>query len=217
MERAVSSGVRRVKFKVDFDRLCQFIDSPFVIDKVDVAFDFNGSLNRADLGVLPHLDGTALSFVEEPSTDLGLMEYVGLAESVGKPIFLDESAESRAVINDIAHVDTGLGIVVKPARFGSVLWLHDTLEMLATRGVRCYLGGMFESSIGRRFLLAFGSHRCFTEVGDMAPSSWYYSDDIEPHVVAQVDRYSLNGSFSLGCDVKILENHVCGDQCFSLA
>jgi len=217
MARAISNGVRRVKFKVDFDRVCEFIDSPFSIDNVDMTFDFNGSLNRADLAVLPQLNGTALSFVEEPSTDLGLIEYVRLAESVGMPIFLDESADSRAVINDLANVDTGLGFVVKPVRFGSVLWLHDTLEMLATRGVRCYLGGMFESSIGRRFLLAFGSHRCFTEVGDMAPSSWYYSDDIKPHVVAQLGRNSLNGSFSLGCDVKILENHVCGDQCFSLA
>lgn len=215
-KRAITNGVRRVKFKVDGVRAREFLEGQFALEGVDVVFDFNGSLSRTEVSVLNQLAGMGLSFIEEPSTDLGLIEYMRLAESVGMPIFLDESADSRAVINDMANGDTGLGLVVKPNKFGSVLWLHNTLEALADRGVRCYLGGMFESSIGRRFLLAFGSHRCFTDVGDMVPSNWYYADDIRPHVVAEAGRFSLNCDFDLGCDVRILEHHVCGDRCFTL-
>ena len=214
-KRAITNGARRVKFKVDGVRAREFLEGQFTLDGVDIVFDFNGSLSRTEVSVLNQLAGVGLSFIEEPSTDLGLIEYMHLAESVGIPVFLDESADSRAVLNDMANVDTGLGLVVKPAKFGSVLWLNKMLEALADRGVRCYLGGMFESSIGRRFLLAFGSHRCFTDVGDMAPSEWYYSDDIRPHLVAEAGRFSLNCNFDFGSDVRILEHHLCGDRCFT--
>ncbi len=214
-ERVIANGARRIKVKVDGARAREFIEGQLTLDGVDVVFDFNGSLPRSEVSLLNRLVGTGVLFIEEPSTDLGLIEYVRLAETVGLPIFLDESADSRAVLNDMANVDTGLGLVVKPAKFGSVLWLNDALEAFADRGVRCYLGGMFESSIGRRFLLAFGSHRCFTEVGDMAPSDWYFADDIKPHVVAEPGRFSLNSNFDFGCDVRILEDHACGERCFT--
>ncbi|MDA8080525.1 MAG: hypothetical protein M0Z96_02780 [Actinomycetota bacterium] len=214
-KRAITYGARRIKFKVNGVRAREFLEGQFTFDGVDIVFDFNGSLGRTEVSMLDQLAGVGLSLIEEPSIDLGLIEYMRLAESVNIPIFLDESADSRAVLNDMANVDTGLGLVVKPAKFGSVLWLNKTLEALADRGVRCYLGGMFESSIGRRFLLAFGSHRCFTEVGDMAPSDWYYTDDIRPHVVADAGRFSLNSNFDFGCDVGVLEHHLCGDRCFT--
>lgn len=216
VERAAAKGVRRVKFKVDRNRAQEFVSGGFEIDQVDVVLDFNGSLHANELGLLKDLDPMGLSFIEEPSLELGLAGYRELAVSLGTRLFLDESTDSRTAINDMKSLSAGFGVVVKPFRFGSILLLHNTLELLAKRGTSCYLGGMFESSVGRRFLLGFGSHRCFTDVGDMAPSSWYYSRDIEPDICARDGLDYLTGDFDFGTDLIRLPGHKCTQACFTI-
>ena len=213
LDRAAKKGVRRVKFKVDRVRAQEFASGEIEIDQVEVVLDFNGSLHVDELGLLKDLDPMGLSFIEEPSLDLGLAGYKELAVSLKTRLFIDETTDSRSAINDMS---SGFGVVVKPFRFGSIVFLHNTLELLARRGTSCYLGGMFESSVGRRFLLAFGSHRCFTDIGDMAPSTWYYSRDIEPDICARVGLDYLTGTFDFGTDLTHLPGHKCTEACFTI-
>ncbi|MDA8271072.1 MAG: hypothetical protein M0Z39_06665, partial [Actinomycetota bacterium] len=213
VDRAAKKSVRRVKFKVDRTRAQEFVSGEFEIDQVEVVLDFNGSLHADELGLLKDLDPMGLSFIEEPSLELGLAGYKELAVSLETRLFLDETTDSRTAIIDMK---SGIGVVVKPFRFGSIFLLHNTLELLAKRGMPCYLGGMFESSVGRRFLLAFGSHRCFTDVGDMAPSSWYFSRDIEPDICARAGSDYLTGDFDFGTDLIQLLGHKCTQACFTI-
>ena len=214
--RAVQQGVRRIKLKVNKNRAFEFIERAFDFSPLEVVLDFNGSLSRDDLGLITDLENKGLSFVEEPTSDLGLIGYVDLSRCFNSRIFLDETTSSPAVVNDLQYFGDGLGFVVKPFRFGSLFSLHRTLEMLAELDIPCYAGGMFESSIGRRFLLAIASHRCFTETGDMAPSSWYYDFDLGPPLLPGEGENFLSPQFSFGSDVVAIENHVCTNDCATL-
>lgn len=212
MFELLEKGASRIKFKVNRDSLTHFDLTNFTNLKCQVIFDLNGSLRSSDLSLLSELDPAIL--VEEPSYGLGLFEYQRFAQSQANAILLDESADRLSQGSDIPQLMAGLGMVVKPFRFGSVLRLHQALEILHANAISCYLGGMFETSVGRRFLLSLSSHPCFDLVGDMAPSSWYYKDDIgNPLEVASGDK-SLVGDFKFGSDVLQLENHQCNDACF---
>jgi len=214
--RAVQQGVCRIKLKVNKNRAFEFVERVFDFSPLEVVLDFNGSLSRDDLGSITGLEYKGLSFFEEPTSDLGLIGYLELSRSLKPRIFLDETTSSPAVVNDLQYFADGLGFVVKPFRFGSLFSLHRTLEMLAELDIPCYAGGMFESSIGRRFLLAIASHRCFTETGDMAPSAWYYDCDLGPSLLPGEGENFLSPEFSFGSDVVAIENHVCTNDCTEL-
>ncbi|TAN21583.1 MAG: hypothetical protein EPN30_09445 [Actinomycetota bacterium] len=216
IERASRQGVRRIKLKVNKNRALEFIDKAFDFDPLEVVLDFNGSLSPDDLGLMRELENRGLSFVEEPTSNLGLIGYGELSRSFDIRIFLDETASSQAVVNDLPYFADGLGFVVKPYRFGSLFSLHRALEVLAEHGIACYAGGMFEASIGRRFLLAFASHRCFTETGDMAPSGWYYDRDLGPPVIPGEGENFLSPQFEFGTDVAAIEGHSCTNECITL-
>lgn len=212
MRELLDRGASRIKFKVNRDSLMQLNSIDFANLPCQVVFDLNGSLIASDISLLADIDPAIV--VEEPSYGSGLFEYQRFARSLTNKILLDESADRLGFASDIPHLLEGLGVVVKPFRFGSVLRLHQALESLHANSISCYLGGMFETSIGRRFLLSLSSHRCFDLIGDMAPSSWYFKNDVGNPLEVTEKKNSLDGNFKLGSDVVSLENHKCNDACF---
>ena len=215
METASSIGVRRVKIKVDGTDGIEVGKLDFRKYPLDIALDFNGSLSRQNVSLLADIDHVGLCFIEEPSAELDLAGYQRLAEDLQTRIFLDETTELLRIPYGIRGLGTALGIAVKPFRFGSVFRLNEALEILQRNSSPSYLGGVFESSIGRRYLMAFGAHKCFTDVGDMAPSNWYFVNDIKPALVAPRGQAYLRSDFHLGSDVMELLGHECGADCVS--
>ena len=214
LEEASRYGARRVKFKVDRPAALQFLSMSVPKKVSEIVLDFNGCLRREDSWLLRELDRLELRFIEEPSSDMDISDYLRLSKVLDTRLFLDESTANRGFA-DLARsmCRNNLGFVVKPFRFGSVVRLNNALDLLEKNGISCYLGGMFESAIGRRFLLAFGSHRCFTETGDMAPSNWYFSRDVEPGLFARRGENRLKASFELGSEVSELIGHDCTQEC----
>jgi hypothetical protein len=67
---------------------------------------------------------------------------------------------------------------IKPARFGSVQSLFDTIEYALSRGMRLYGGGMFEQDRGRNHLHALASLFYPDGPNDIAPPGY---NEPEPH------------------------------------
>lgn len=215
IDELLANGVSRIKLKVDsasllnidFDALAQ-LDG----DAKQFVIDFNGSLSSEELDRVPSNVGSNISF-EEPRTPMTLRESAEFVERVGAKLLLDESSGSMIASVGISGLPSYVGIALKPFRFGSWIELNRILEECCCWNTPLYLGGMFESSIGRRFLLALGTHLGFNLVGDMVPSSWYYSSDIG----VPIEEDSLGRSiakFSRGIDVEYLLGHDCSDICF---
>lgn len=205
-------GARRVKLKLDGNALLQADFSLLDRVKLSVILDFNGSLGATDFELVAGVPNFVV--LEEPfASRSGLnVSYRG---QPGQTVLLDESSEYSISAGRPLNLSRRLGIVVKPFRFGSVLFLHNFLELLADEAIPCYLGGMFEVSVGRRVLMSIGTHRCFNMVGDMGPSAWYYEDDIGPPLELDPGGAFLIPGFSLGTGVDELANHDCTDRCRS--
>lgn len=216
LEGLVDKGVRRVKVKLNRERLLELDPHSLVNRGVEVGLDFNGSLTSGDLKLLRSFDKEGIAFFEEPVSDLGFPGQGKLATVFSTKVLLDESIDCPSIMKNLGFLNNQFGFVIKPFRFGSVVLFHSVLEKLADSKLSCYLGGMFESAIGRRNLLAFSSHRCFNMVGDMAPSDWYYESDIGPPVVAQGPSGDfLLPQFRLGNDVPSMFDHKCNRSCTS--
>ncbi|MFP6664604.1 MAG: hypothetical protein VCC00_10420 [Deltaproteobacteria bacterium] len=62
-----------------------------------------------------------------------------------------------------------VAVNLKAPRIGSVLRLIDIAAFCAARGIRTYLGGMFEVGVGRRQALALAALICPSAPNDIAP------------------------------------------------
>lgn len=213
----LAKGVSRIKLKVDAISLSKL---DFVLltglnqGACQLILDFNGSLSRDELDFIPPHEGLNISF-EEPRYPMTLRETSEFIKRVSSRLLLDESSASMVECVGIANLPLNVGIAFKPFRFGSWIEVNRILEECYRCKTPVYLGGMFESSIGRRFLLALGTHEGFNLVGDIVPSKWYYRRDIgvpiEQHSFGQ-----MRANFSNGIDVESIEGHRCSDICFTV-
>lgn len=218
IQRLVAMGASRVKLKSDcssFSNMDLSIVDHSVLDQLQLVLDFNGSLIRSQLVQLRPPSAKNVS-IEEPSSGLTLDELGQLATRLGVTCLLDESSASVLSSVGVAGLPAGVGLVLKPFRFGSWIGIIEVIEQCLSCNTPLYLGGMFESSIGRRFLLALGAHSGFNLVGDMVPSGWYYQRDIGPPIVTDSPR-EVRAQFSNGIDVASLENHLCSSMCFTVS
>lgn len=207
----VDQGLKRVKFKVDssWPTAVDFAALPRELS--EVILDFNGSLIRTQVELLSEVpEGIC---IEEPSNDLDIEELRSLAQRINRTVILDESSQGVYGPSGIKELGSGMAIAFKPFRVGSLLLIDRYLTQLVDSKIPAYLGGMFESDIGRRMLIALGSHRGFSMVGDMGPTEWYYSDSFAGSIDREKEQNFLVPDFGLGIGINELVNHKCDPQC----
>lgn len=116
-----------------------------------VLLDFNASAPDASdvLRQVDELRGVELVAVEQP---FGVADLVGHAElrARGIPISLDESVRSSADLRRIRQYEAASIVCIKAPRVGGLAAARDLLARCNEMGLRCYLGGYFESSLARR-------------------------------------------------------------------
>lgn len=206
-----SMGATRIKIKVDPNSIRVAPWRSLANLDAELIFDFNGSIPRTQLDILNQFPSEYQ--IEEPSSQIALVEFGTLYEPWANRIVLDESANSLGMIQLLHQLNSEFSFVVKPFRIGSLIVMNDLCCYLGSENIGCYLGGMFETSIGRRMLLSLSTHSCFSATGDMGPSSWYYLNDVGNAVNPVGEETYLSGDFALGIDVDQLDNHICGEDC----
>jgi O-succinylbenzoate synthase len=142
-------------------------------------------------------------YVEQPLPPDDLVGHAELAPRLAVPIALDESIESAGDVAAAWHLGACGLVNVKPARVGGVAAAVELLGVGRTSyrvlfgtsradmrpapgpaglavglpGPSAFLGGMFETGIGRATALAVGAALGLSAT-DLGPSSWYFDDDI---------------------------------------
>ncbi|MCY1692134.1 hypothetical protein OVA29_17325 [Exiguobacterium sp. SL14] len=115
-------------------------------------FDANGGFTEADFPLLQHWDSFGLVMMEQPLATSDWSGHQRLATLLKTPICLDESIVAPADADLMKMTRAGQILNIKPARVGG---LTNALS-LRTKAPY-WLGGMFESGIGRRQTLAFAT------------------------------------------------------------
>jgi O-succinylbenzoate synthase len=136
--------------------------------------DLNGSGSEQSLDWFEALDTYRLLMIEQPYPSTYWVETADLQARLTTPICLDESISAAQDVATMHRLRAGRIVNIKPARVGG--WS----EALAIRdsGTPYWVGGMYESSIGRYHTLLFASLNGAAYPADMAGTSAYFETDL---------------------------------------
>ena len=143
-----------------------------------VQVDANGAYGPGTVADLRTLDGLHLLCIEQPLARDDLGGHRDLAATLTTPVCLDESLDSPGRVVEAVGMGACSVVCVKPARLGGIGAALDVIDWCRATGVTWWMGGMFESGLARRTLVALAALPGPTLPGDLAPPSGYLVDDL---------------------------------------
>lgn len=170
---AVPEGCSRVRVKTRAGADVARMREPLGTLGVPVLLDFNASAGSLDEvvrqvdGLRDHVDLVA---VEQPFAPGDLATHALAARELGVAISLDESVRGVSDLRLIARHAAAAMVCVKSARVGGLAVARDVLGEAGRLGLRSYVGGFFESPLGRRASAALAAGFP-VEPSDVAPVS----------------------------------------------
>lgn len=179
VEAALVEGYSRLKFKIKPGiNLNNFKWLKSLDLSVPISFDANGSYGLEHLEELDFFTqfGTA---IEQPFPPSALdMSVAAKKRLPHMQICFDEEIHSKgqlAIADQLAVIDE---LNIKPGRVGG---LYNTLEMIEychINDLDCWIGGMFETGIGRSQNIQVASLLAGASAHDLSPSQRYFESDI---------------------------------------
>lgn len=169
---------------------------------VPLAVDANGSYGREDVERLLGLDDFGLLFVEQPFPADDLVSHAALASRSTTPVCLDESVTSAASAESALAAGACRVVNVKPARVGGLREAVRVIETVVARSGQVWVGGMLETGLGRAANVALAARPDVAMVGDLSPSSRWWSVDLTAPIEMDADgMLPVPAGPGLGVDV----------------
>lgn len=188
--RELDAGYRRIKMKLspaaDVEVYRAVRDAH---PDAALAFDANGSLHDDHFDLLAHLDELQPVAVEQPFAPDRLDHCVRLRQQLPDlELCLDESVASPGQL-ETAHAREALDeLNLKPGRVGGPLAAVRCMEFCRDHGLATWVGGMFETGIGRVANLRYAARMPGALAHDLSPSSRYFLRDLVTQPVHMDDE-----------------------------
>ena len=178
--RALAEGYRRIKLKVapgmDLNTL-RAVRAAF--PAAVLGFDANGTLLATDPGFLTTLAGLAPVMLEQPFPPDRLDLAAGLRERFPElRVCLDESVEGYGELVSAHRLGALDELNVKPGRVGGMLEALRLLAYCEGNGIPVWVGGMFETGVGRANSLRLAARMPEAQAHDLSPSRRYFPVDV---------------------------------------
>ncbi|HSW28947.1 MAG TPA: o-succinylbenzoate synthase [Longimicrobiales bacterium] len=175
----IQDGYARVKIKIkpgrDVDMLAglreRFPDVRFMADA-------NSAYKLADAPRLKELDRLGLMMIEQPLFYDDFLHHARLQAQLDTPICLDESIESVEDMELALELGSCRIVNIKPGRVGGHASSRRIHDLMASKGLPVWCGGMLESGVGRAHNVALASLPGFVLPGDISASRRYWERDI---------------------------------------
>ena len=185
---------QRLKFKITKGYNDPEILSTFEgLDFPNVAFDANGAFDEtgfADLGKFAGFN----RIIEQPYPPSHL--YLHQEYLKNHPDFrmcLDEEVESFGDL--VGHSLEMQQLNIKPGRVGGLWNTVKIIDFCTRHGIDAWVGGMFETSIGRALNLQVASLLHGARAHDLSPSSRYFKKDLVINPIAMENGFIARESF----------------------
>lgn len=179
--RALEAGAQRLRAKVDPERA--FASGAALRnmagDQIAVQLDANGSfdLSGSSIEILRSLEALDIACLEQPLIGADLAAMAQLHSLISIPLCLDETVASLRTITDVARYGAANAVCIKPVRFGGVRGAVAAIEQANAGHLSCFIGGMFESGLGRSLIQALAGLPSVDMVSDTAPADTYLEQD----------------------------------------
>jgi O-succinylbenzoate synthase len=202
VREALKIGYRRIKMKVrpamDLSPLRavreSFPDAP-------LAFDANGSCSADDIDhFLSDLEALEPLMVEQPFPPSRLDWCVKAKERLPRlRVTLDESIEDPGNLEVATRMGACDEINIKPGRVGGQFSAIEIVSRCRELGIPSWIGGMFETGVGRFANLRLAARIEGALAHDLSPSRRYFRQD----VVAQPIDMDSEGFISLDSESSV--------------
>lgn len=140
--------------------------------------DANSAYTLKDLPVFLKLDQLDLAMIEQPFDQRDFVDHAYLQKQLKTAICLDENIRTLRDVRTAYELKSCRAINLKIPRVGGLTEALAIVKFCREHGLLVWMGGMFESGIGRSLNLQFASQDIFTFPGDLSASNRYYFDDI---------------------------------------
>ena len=226
-QRCVDVGYTRVKLKVTPGTAyfsAQAVRKAF--PDLVISLDANQSFTEHDIEELRNLDELDIAWIEEPLDprrpvasgphDL-FARLAQLQRRIKTPVCLDESIVSaRDLARVLKHPELKC-FALKIGKFGGIEPALQFVHMAQARGMRVWMGGMYDTGVSRRMHAAFETLSGVSDAGDIGATSRYFDTDVTnpPYTVerGQVTLTRRGHEFGLGCELdRAALSHVLIDQ-----
>lgn len=226
-QRCVDAGYTRVKLKVVPGTAyfsAQAVRKAF--PDLVITLDANQSFTEHDIEELRNLDELDIAWIEEPIDprrpvasgphDL-FARLAQLQRRIKTPVCLDESiVGARDLARVLKHPELKC-FALKIGKFGGIEPALQFVHMAQARGMRVWMGGMYDTGVSRRMHAAFETLSGVSDAGDIGATSRYFDTDVTnpPYTVerGQVTLTRRGHEFGLGCELdRAALSHVLIDQ-----
>lgn len=204
VDRAVDRGYHRVKLKISPSMNHATLDSiREAHPDLYLSFDANGSFRQEDLALAASLERLRPKAIEQPFAPGRLDLCLDLKSAAPDlRICLDESLNGIGPLITAHRLGALDEVNIKPGRLGGVVETCRVLDFCARQEVPAWVGGMFESGVGRLANLRVAARLPDAAAHDLSPSSRYFTRDVvqEPITMAADGTIDLSDDSPVDLD-----------------
>ena len=201
----VEAGYARVKLKIKPGRdvtMLEAVRSGF--PGLDLMADANSAYALTDAPRLAAMDELGLMMIEQPLAFDDYHEHALLQKQLETPVCLDESIRSAADVELALALGSCRIVNIKPGRVGGLSESRRIHDLMRSRGLPVWCGGMLETGVGRAHNLALASLPGFNLPGDISESRRYWERDIvAPEFVMDRGAMRVPKGPGIGVDVDV--------------
>lgn len=204
VQAAVTAGYTRVKLKIKPGADHAYIHAVRQnFPELLLMADANSAYSINDLEQLKELDAFDLTLLEQPFSSSDFLDHAHLQQEMATTICLDENIRTVADVRLAHKLGSCRSINLKIPRVGGIGPALDIVNYCRKQGIMVWLGGMFESGIGRALNLCFASQAAFSFPGDISASNRYYKEDcIEEKFILENGAIRVPNGIGLGVHLK---------------
>ncbi|MEM7587509.1 MAG: enolase C-terminal domain-like protein [Acidobacteriota bacterium] len=182
---AVDDGYRRVKLKIGPNMRRDTLEAiRAAYPDLYLGFDANGTFGPADLDTVASLAELTPKMIEQPFAPGRLDLCQDLKQQAPElGLCLDESLTELGMVAAAHRLGALDEVNIKPGRVGGVLETVRILEYCRRHGLPAWVGGMFESGVGRVANLRVAACLPEATAHDLSPSSRYFTADVVAHPI----------------------------------
>lgn len=189
---AVEAGFRRMKMKVipGMD-LAPLHAVRYAYPAIPLSFDANGTIGEQNLAFLYALAAFEPKALEQPFAPdrLDLCDFLK-ASFPSLRICLDESIDSLGALMTAHRLNALDELNLKPGRVGGPLATVHILDYCTLHAIPVWIGGMFETGIGRAANMRVAARLPEAWAHDLSPPHRYLAHDLVGHpLTMEADGY----------------------------
>lgn len=186
VERFAQQGYKRMKIKIGPGHDVEEMQTVRrALPHVPVMADANSAYTLNDVDIFKAMDELGLMMFEQPLEHDDIIDHAQLQRVLKTSVCLDESIHTAEDARKALELGSCRIINIKVGRVGGLTASKAIHDLMHSKGLPVWCGGMFESGVGRAINIHMTAMPGFTLPGDTSASDRYYHEDIvdEPAVL----------------------------------